>query len=102
MNFKKKILLLWGIFALLDPDLDPLTRLNPDLEPQHWYYDYLEGVSLRLEELPGLGQVLELVRSLRLPLLQEVLESLLTPATRIYLQIRKQIFRVSDPDPYPD
>jgi hypothetical protein len=47
------------------------------------YYDYLEGVSLRLEELLGLGQVLELVRSLRLPLLQEVLEPLLTPATRI-------------------
>jgi len=31
MNFeKKKILLLWVIFALLDPDPDPLTRLNPD------------------------------------------------------------------------
>jgi hypothetical protein len=45
--------------------------------------DYLKGVSLRLEELLGLGQVLELVRSLRLPLLQEVLEPLLTPATRI-------------------
>ncbi len=28
MNLKKKILLLWVIFALLDPD--PLTRLNPD------------------------------------------------------------------------
>jgi hypothetical protein len=53
------------------------------MDPQHWYNDYLEGVSLRLEELLGLGQVLELVRSLRLPLLQEVLEPLLTPATRI-------------------
>ncbi len=30
MNLKKKILLLWVIFALLDPDPDPLTRLNPD------------------------------------------------------------------------
>jgi hypothetical protein len=49
-------------------------------------YDYLEGVSFRLEELLGLGQVLELVRSLRLPLLQEVLEPLLTPATMIYLR----------------
>jgi hypothetical protein len=29
MIFKKKILL-WVIFALLDPDPDPLTRLNPD------------------------------------------------------------------------
>ncbi len=28
MNFKKFFLLLWVIFALLDPD--PLTRLNPD------------------------------------------------------------------------
>jgi hypothetical protein len=28
MNLKKKILLLWVIFALLDPD--PLTRLDPD------------------------------------------------------------------------
>ncbi len=28
MNLKKKILLLWVIFALLDPD--PLIRLNPD------------------------------------------------------------------------
>ncbi len=28
LNLKKKILLLWVIFALLDPD--PLTRLNPD------------------------------------------------------------------------
>jgi hypothetical protein len=30
MNFKKKFLLLWVIFALLDPDPDPLARLNPD------------------------------------------------------------------------
>ncbi len=30
MNFKKKILLLWDIFALLEPDPDPVTRLNPD------------------------------------------------------------------------
>jgi hypothetical protein len=29
MNCKKN-LLLWVIFALLDPDPDPLTRLNPD------------------------------------------------------------------------
>ncbi len=29
MNFKKKFLL-WVIFALLDPNPDPLTRLNPD------------------------------------------------------------------------
>jgi hypothetical protein len=30
-NIKFKIfLLLWGIFALLDPDPDPLARLNPD------------------------------------------------------------------------
>jgi hypothetical protein len=63
---------------MLDPD-----EMDPD--PQHRYYDYLEGVSLRLEKLLGLGQVLELVRSLRLPLLQEVLEPLLTPATMIYL-----------------
>ena len=28
MNFQKIFLLLWVIFALLDPD--PLTRLNPD------------------------------------------------------------------------
>ena len=30
MKFKKKILLLWFIFALLDPDPDPLTRWIPD------------------------------------------------------------------------
>ncbi len=30
MKFVKKFLLLWVIFALLDPDPDPLTRLNPD------------------------------------------------------------------------
>jgi hypothetical protein len=30
MNFSNKFLLLWVIFALLDPDPDPLTRLNPD------------------------------------------------------------------------
>jgi hypothetical protein len=30
MNFLKKFLLLWVSFALLDPDPDPLTRLNPD------------------------------------------------------------------------
>ncbi len=30
MNFKKKIRLLWLIFALLDPCPDPLTRLNAD------------------------------------------------------------------------
>jgi hypothetical protein len=29
----KKFLLLWVIFALLDPDPDPLTRLNPDTDP---------------------------------------------------------------------
>ncbi len=29
-TFTKKILLLRVIFALLDPDPDPLTRLNPD------------------------------------------------------------------------
>jgi hypothetical protein len=33
MNFKKKFLLLWGIFALLDPDPDPLARLNPNPIP---------------------------------------------------------------------
>ena len=31
MNFKKKFLLLWVIFALLDQDA--LTRLNPDPQP---------------------------------------------------------------------
>ncbi len=30
MNFLKFFLLLWVIFALLYPDPDPLTRLNPD------------------------------------------------------------------------
>jgi hypothetical protein len=38
MNFKKKILLLWVIFALLDPD--PLTRLNQD--PQPWCIPVLQ------------------------------------------------------------
>jgi hypothetical protein len=32
MNFYKFFLLLWVIFALLDPD--PLTPLNPDPDPQ--------------------------------------------------------------------
>ncbi len=31
MNFKNIFLLLWVIFALVDPD--PLTRLNPDTDP---------------------------------------------------------------------
>jgi hypothetical protein len=30
MNLKKKTILLWVFFALLDPDPDPLTRLIPD------------------------------------------------------------------------
>jgi hypothetical protein len=30
-EISKKFLLLWVIFALLDPDPDPLTCLNPDL-----------------------------------------------------------------------
>ncbi len=30
MKFLKFFLLLWVIFAFLDPDPDPLTRLNPD------------------------------------------------------------------------
>ncbi len=30
MKFLNFYLLLWVIFALLDPDPDPLTRLNPD------------------------------------------------------------------------
>ncbi len=30
MNFYNFFLLLWVIFALLDPDPDPLARLNPD------------------------------------------------------------------------
>jgi hypothetical protein len=39
MNLKKKFLLLWVIFVLLDPDTDsesgsvPLNRLNPDPQP---------------------------------------------------------------------
>jgi hypothetical protein len=45
MNFSKKFLLLWVIFALLDPDLDPDSEYgsgstdpveygsNPDLDP---------------------------------------------------------------------
>jgi hypothetical protein len=33
MNFYNFFLLLWVIFALLDPDPDPLTRLNPDPQP---------------------------------------------------------------------
>jgi hypothetical protein len=32
MNFYNFFLLLWAIFALLDPD--PLTQLNPDSDPQ--------------------------------------------------------------------
>jgi len=34
MKFLNFFLLLWVIFDLLDPDPDPLTRLNPD--PQPW------------------------------------------------------------------
>jgi hypothetical protein len=30
MNFYNFFLLFWVIFALLDPDPDPLPRLNPD------------------------------------------------------------------------
>jgi len=29
-------LCLWVIFALLDPDTDPGTPLNPDPDPEHW------------------------------------------------------------------
>jgi hypothetical protein len=51
MNFKKKILLLWVIFALLDPD--PLTRLNPD--PQPWFQARVDrrmkGEAIPSEEL---------------------------------------------------
>jgi hypothetical protein len=34
MNFTNIFLLLWVIFALLDPDPDPLARLNPDPDPK--------------------------------------------------------------------
>jgi hypothetical protein len=34
MTFILFFLCLWVIFALLDPDTDPGTPLNPD--PQHW------------------------------------------------------------------
>ncbi len=51
MNFKKKFLLV--IFALLDPDPDPLTRLNPD--PQRWFQARVErrlkGEAIPSEEL---------------------------------------------------
>ncbi len=33
MNLKKKILLLWVIFALLDPDPDSESGSNPDPKP---------------------------------------------------------------------
>jgi hypothetical protein len=35
------LLLLWVIFALLDPDPDPQTRLNPDPGPQPWFGGYM-------------------------------------------------------------
>jgi hypothetical protein len=35
MKFFNFFIFLWVIFALLDPDLGPLTWLNPDLEPTY-------------------------------------------------------------------
>ncbi len=31
---------MWVIFALLDPDPDPLTRLNPDPQPWFWLKNF--------------------------------------------------------------
>ncbi len=36
LEISKFFLLLWVIFALLDPDTDPLTWLNPDMNPPTW------------------------------------------------------------------
>jgi hypothetical protein len=35
MKFINFFLFLWVNFALLDPDTDPRTPLNPDPKPQH-------------------------------------------------------------------
>ena len=43
MKFYNFFLLLWVIFALLDPD--PLTWLNPDPDPKHCYFPYWIRIS---------------------------------------------------------
>jgi hypothetical protein len=35
-KYKNFFLLLWVIFALLDPDTDSGTPVNPDPDPQNW------------------------------------------------------------------
>jgi hypothetical protein len=62
MNFKNNFLLLWVIFALLDP----LTRLNPDPIQSGsatllaWAEDVLEVVEAEEEEEEGAGRDREL------------------------------------------
>jgi hypothetical protein len=52
MNF---FLLLWVIFAFLDPDPDT----HPDL--QHWFYSYLEQVGKLIKFYSYLEQVRKLI-----------------------------------------